>query len=247
MQSKGGELLQNGIWEFCCEFKPFLRQLIFIIFDHYLPWHPSEYQKNHHKASISSRGYGWGWNALWQDSIWTSIITGRSFPFLVNDHDCISRIPLFTKVVNTEGTGFLEHQGSKFELQQIWSETRGEMPPSLLHSSLCHSSLWSLWLGSCKIAAAPHWRSPMLWKTVQHLLCGYFLPKTTSGETLDWPWQWHWMALKMTICDKMTIYDNIWQYMKIYVNISHDTEPTWLKVTLGVLRIVQRVENLSIS
>ena len=26
----------------------------------------------------------------------------------------------------------------------------------------------------------------------------------TSGETLDRPWQWHWMALKMTICEHYT-------------------------------------------
>ena len=103
------------------------------------------------------------------------------------------------------------------------------LPPCLkpeekchLHSvnpSLCHSSFWSLWLGSCKIAAAPHWRSPMLWKTVQHLLSGYFLPKTsnvrrntrlalamalnglendkmwilhvTHYSPLDWKWYWN--------------------------------------------------------
>ena len=53
----------------------------------------------------------------------------------------------------------------------------------------------------------------------------------TSGETLDWPWQWHWMALKMTKCEYYT-----WHI------IAHLTESD-----TGISLMVQRVENLSIS
>ena len=101
-----------------------------------------------------------------------------------------------------EGLGW----GWKFQLETLfgripfehqlsveWSQRRNaSFTLSLLTLSLLTLSLLtlplltlslltlSLWLGSCKVAAAPHWRSPMLWKTVQHLLSGYFLPKTSN-------------------------------------------------------------------
>ena len=175
-----------------------------------------------------------------------------NYPFPKND--LISAKKVATKRPFPWGVGVgLKRSLAEFHLSinYQWSETRGEMPASLCHSSLshsspchfslchsslchsllCHSSLWSLWLGSCKIAAAPHWRSPMLWKTVQHLLSGYFLPKTSNVRRNSR------LALAMALNDLEN--DNIWI---LHVAHRHLTESD-----TGISSMVQRVENLSIS
>ena len=37
-------------------------------------------ENSSHKASVCLRGGGWGWNTIWQNSIWTALMLHRAFP-----------------------------------------------------------------------------------------------------------------------------------------------------------------------
>ena len=92
------------------EYEPLLRNQICIIFHHYLPWLSSEYHlrimfdhsycQNVHsqsqnrcfkefanfrqKIAATKRPFAWGaggWNAIWQNAVWTCIILTWGFPY----------------------------------------------------------------------------------------------------------------------------------------------------------------------
>ena len=117
----------------------------------------------------------------------------------------ISGIPLFTRVVNTEGAEFcVSRQQNRVATNMIWNQRRyATFTLSAPHSVTPHSGHSGREVAKLQ-----------LHRTGGHQCCGKQCntcfadiscqKHPTSGETLDWPWQWHWMALKMTKCEYYT-------------------------------------------